>query len=178
MQREHAVQPQTSPAPALPDQKNTRHPQAIPAMVKGRELLCVAPTGSGKTAAFLIPTIAKLRAPSKGSDPKAPRALVVLPTRELAQQTYREAQKLTAGRKFRTAVLTKAGASGGVRERRLDLLITTPLRLVALMNSEGVELDRVETLVFDEADWDGSGAIDFEEFFGITTKQSCSSSYS
>ena len=56
------------------------------------------------------------------------------------------------GRKFRTAVLTKAAGSGGVKERRLDLLITTPLRLVALMKSGGVELDRIETLIFDEAD--------------------------
>jgi len=127
--------------------------QAIPAMAKGRELLCVAPTGSGKTAAFLIPTIARMKFPSKGDTPKSPRALIVLPTRELAQQTYREVQKLIVGRKFRVAVLTKAtGAGGGVKERRLDILISTPLRLVALMNTDGVDLDRVETLIFDEAD--------------------------
>ena len=105
-------------------------------MAKGRELLCVAPTGSGKTAAFLIPLLARLRIPSKGSASKAPRALVVLPTRELAQQaarhaaarhahrgcdpagiaqTYREAQKLSVGIKFRVAVLTKARGAGGVK---------------------------------------------------------------
>merc|ERR1711908_104309 len=128
--------------------------QAIPAMARRRELLCVAPTGSGKTCAFLVPLLARLGKPSKGTDPKAPRALLILPTRELAQQTYREVQKLVVGQKFRTAVLTKSNAksAAGIQERRLDILITTPLRLCALIKNEGVDLDRVQVLVFDEAD--------------------------
>ena len=78
--------------------------QALPALLEGHEVLACAPTGSGKTAAFSLPMLAKLRGPRKGGL----RGLVVCPTRELAMQTYQHIKKLAAGRNFRVNVLTKA----------------------------------------------------------------------
>lgn len=75
--------------------------QAIPLMTKRREILACAPTGSGKTAAFLVPLIHCLGLPQK----KGFRAVIVSPTRELANQTHRECVKLTEGIGLRCHVL-------------------------------------------------------------------------
>jgi ATP-dependent RNA helicase DDX52/ROK1 len=88
--------------------------QAIPIMLKGRDILASAPTGSGKTAAFVIPVLSKLRAPKKSGV----RALLLAPTKELAEQIHREATRLCAGRRIKISLLKKptaaAAASGQV----------------------------------------------------------------
>ena len=78
--------------------------QAIPSLLEGHEVLACAPTGSGKTAAFAIPMLAKLKNPSKGNH----RALVISPTRELAMQIYQQIKRLCKGKGFRVCLLTKA----------------------------------------------------------------------
>lgn len=126
--------------------------QAIPALLAGRDLLACAPTGSGKTAAYALPVLAKLREPAK----LGVRALVVAPTRELAQQIHREFERLGEGPRFGLCVLAKPAAARG-KERpiawaRHDLLISTPLRLVHLLAADRLSLAAVELLVLDEAD--------------------------
>lgn len=86
--------------------------QAIPLMLNKREILACAPTGSGKTAAFLVPIIHTLDAPQK----KGFRAVIVAPTRELANQIHRECVKLSEGRGLRCHVIenvTKAAQKFG-----------------------------------------------------------------
>ncbi|EDO37347.1 predicted protein, partial [Nematostella vectensis] len=128
--------------------------QATPLMAHGREVLCCAPTGSGKTAAFILPILHMLKGPKKSGF----RAVVVSPTRELAQQIYREFCHLAKGCAFRIHVLTKANAStntfGAKSSKRFDILVTTPNRLVHLLTQEppGIELHNVEWLILDEAD--------------------------
>jgi len=123
--------------------------QAIPAMARGREVLCCAPTGSGKTAAFLIPLLARLKAPTKRKG--TPRGLVVLPTAELALQTQREAQKLIGddNDRWRCLALTKASRKT-LSERRVDVLVSTPGAMLGVIDQ--LTLSSVEVLVFDEAD--------------------------
>ena len=79
--------------------------QAIPLMLKKREILACAPTGSGKTAAFLVPIIHCLGGPQK----KGFRAVIVSPTRELANQTHRECVKLSEGIGLRCHVIDNVG---------------------------------------------------------------------
>ncbi len=133
--------------------------QAIPCILQGRDTLVAAPTGSGKTAAFLIPLLALLEAPKKGGV----RAIVVAPTRELAQQIYRNTLSLSLGKKFRVMLLTKASASiasgrgtgeheGEMVGQQKDIIISTPQRLVHLLKDEEFPLDKLEMLVLDEAD--------------------------
>lgn len=133
--------------------------QAIPLMMKKREILACAPTGSGKTAAFLVPLIHCLGSPQK----KGFRAVIVSPTRELANQTYRECLKLTEGIGLRCHVLDNVGKAaqkfGPKSSQRfgtfvsfllynhysqfflfLDILVTTPNRLVHLLEQEPPEI--------------------------------------
>mmetsp|Transcript_75373 Transcript_75373/g.125658 ORF Transcript_75373/g.125658 Transcript_75373/m.125658 type:complete len:576 (+) Transcript_75373:49-1776(+) len=133
--------------------------QAIPVTFAGRELLACAPTGSGKTAAFLIPMIAKLATKSRPDD-RGPRALIIVPTQELARQIHRELIKLSQGGKLRACVLNKRLASAAVGANgfngrgisRFDLMVSTPLRLVSLLKREAISLHSVAQLVLDEAD--------------------------
>ena len=75
---------------------------SIPHFTKGKEVLAVAPTGSGKTAAFVIPILAHLKEPKKVGF----RAIIVSPTRELAIQIHREVEKLGKGKQWKSCVLT------------------------------------------------------------------------
>ncbi|SPO32763.1 probable ROK1 - ATP-dependent RNA helicase [Ustilago trichophora] len=129
---------------------------AMPVLLANRDLLAGAPTGSGKTLAFLLPLIHHLRAPSKKENF---RAVIVSPTRELAQQIYDQLRRLSEGRNFRICVLTKtadassiAGAADPSKRKKFDILITTPLRLVHTVEKEEVDLSNVRHLVLDEAD--------------------------
>jgi len=126
--------------------------QAIPRVLEGRDLLACAQTGTGKTAAFLLPVLQRLAArPSSGRV----RALVVTPTRELASQIAERAAAYGAGSRLRHTVVF-----GGVGQkpqeialrRGVDLLIATPGRLLDLMQQGIMRLDAVEILVLDEAD--------------------------
>ncbi|WFD33935.1 RNA helicase [Malassezia cuniculi] len=123
---------------------------AVPVMLDRRDLLAGAPTGSGKTLAFLLPVLQLLREHQKGGI----RAVIVSPTRELAQQIYEQLQRLAAGQSFRTCLLARAKhtGDGGLKKKNFDVLITTPLRLVHAIEHEELDLRSVEQLVLDEAD--------------------------
>ncbi|KAH0560209.1 probable ATP-dependent RNA helicase DDX52 [Cotesia glomerata] len=128
--------------------------QAIPIMLEKRPLLACAPTGSGKTAAFLLPMINHLKSPEK----RGFRAIILNPTRELAKQTYRECVRLSEGRGFRIHIISKVDQAlekyGPKSSQKFDILITTPKRLLCLLNHEppAISLQNVEWLVIDEAD--------------------------
>jgi ATP-dependent RNA helicase RhlE len=129
--------------------------QAIPHVMQGRDLLGLAQTGTGKTAAFALPILHRLAAQARACERRACRALVLSPTRELASQI---ADSFRAyGRHLG---LTTAVVYGGVPirpqiralERGVDILVATPGRLIDHLEQETLRLDRVETLVLDEAD--------------------------
>jgi ATP-dependent RNA helicase RhlE len=129
--------------------------KAIPFLLQGRDLIGVAQTGTGKTAAFALPILQRLAAHPGPATPKRPRALILAPTRELAAQI---AQSFGAYGKF--LKLTHAAVFGGVSlspqiralQRGVDILIATPGRLQDLERSKHVVLDKVEVFVLDEAD--------------------------
>ena len=129
--------------------------QAIPTLLKGRDLLGIAQTGTGKTAAFMLPSIDRLRAATRVPRPTSCRMLVLAPTRELASQIAESA--MAYGRFARLSVTT---AFGGVPigkqrralERGVDLLVATPGRLLDLIEQRFLTLREVEILVLDEAD--------------------------
>ncbi len=125
--------------------------QAIPAVLAGRDLLAGAQTGTGKTAGFVLPLLQLLAEP-RG---RAPRVLVLAPTRELAAQVAQSARDYGAHKRLRVQVIF-----GGVGEQpqieRLrtgcDLLVATPGRLLDLANRRLADLSQVAHLVLDEAD--------------------------
>jgi len=126
--------------------------RAIPQILKGRDIVGCAQTGSGKTAAFALPIIQNLcEKPAK----RRIRALVLAPTRELAAQIDEEFGKFTWGSPLRHAVIF-----GGVGQqpqvhalkRGVDILVATPGRLLDLMNQKFIDLSRLEIFVLDEAD--------------------------
>lgn len=129
--------------------------QAIPAALDNRDIMASAQTGSGKTAAFLLPTLQRLTRRSEKTG-KGPRALVLTPTRELAAQVEKNAQAYAKNMKWFRTVSIVGGASFGFQTRALskpvDLIVATPGRLMDLMNSGKVDFDRLEVLILDEAD--------------------------
>ncbi|KAJ3082206.1 DEAD (Asp-Glu-Ala-Asp) box polypeptide 52, partial [Quaeritorhiza haematococci] len=149
--------------------------QAIPIMLNSRDIMACAPTGSGKTVAFMLPILQSLKAPAKSGF----RAVVISPTRELAQQIYRECKKLCTGKNFKVCVLTKAGnldnANVAAQLRNHDILISTPLRLVHAIQSQVISLNSVQHLVLDEADrlLDMGFLDQIDEIVAACTSQSC-----
>ena len=128
----------------------------IPAAISGRDILGRGKTGSGKTIAFAVPLITKLVAQgSQPRKPNRPRALILAPTRELADQIDRTLSQLARAVGFYTTCIY-----GGMPQRRqeiamargVDILVATPGRLEDLMAQKIVDLRDVETLVIDEAD--------------------------
>lgn len=115
--------------------------QAIPIMCAGHSLLACAPTGSGKTATFLVPIVRALKAPKQ----RGFRALVLCPTRELAKQTQRECLRLveTIGLRVHTLSKTNQAESryGAKSGGRFDILVTTPQRVCHLLAQEPAALD-------------------------------------
>ena len=126
--------------------------QAIPPALEGKDVLATAQTGTGKTLAFLIPIIERLQV--KSAIPGV-RALVLLPTRELAMQVNQEYEKLRSG-SMRKAALVMGGASEKNQIHALrtgsQLVIATPGRLQDFITRRLVDLKAVEMLVLDEAD--------------------------
>ena len=126
--------------------------RAIPAALEGQDLIACAQTGTGKTAAFLLSILQRL---GGGRPCRPPRALVVTPTRELAAQIMEAARQYGCYLRLRsTAVFGGVGMEP--QERRLhgglDLLVATPGRLLDHLGRGNARLDRVETVVLDEAD--------------------------
>lgn len=103
--------------------------------------MACAPTGSGKTAAFLVPIIRDLKKPKK----KGFRALILCPTRELAKQTQRECLRLVEGIDLRVHILNKINQAeekyGPKSNKQYDILITTPNRICYLLEQETSFLD-------------------------------------
>jgi ATP-dependent RNA helicase RhlE len=125
--------------------------RAIPLVLQGVDLVAAAQTGSGKTAAFVLPILTKLM-----DRPHALRCLVLAPTRELAAQIETAARDLARFTRLRVGVV-HGGVNIGPHERMLrgegvDLLVATPGRLLDLNGRQSVALDEVEILVLDEAD--------------------------
>ncbi|MBF0628399.1 MAG: DEAD/DEAH box helicase [Magnetococcales bacterium] len=129
--------------------------QAIPHLREGRDLLGIAQTGTGKTAAFALPILDRLARRKTRSGPKQARALILTPTRELAAQI--DTSFATYGARLN---LTHTVIYGGVGQypqvksmgRGVDILTATPGRLLDLINQGFVKLDRLEIFVLDEAD--------------------------
>src|SRR5687767_2325028 len=127
---------------------------AIPAVIAGGDLLVSSQTGSGKTAAFVLPGLQRLRTPS-ALPGKGPRMLVLAPTRELAMQVQKAIHGYCSGQKLLTTLLV-GGMPFGLQLSQLrkpvDIAIATPGRLKDHLDRGSVELARVELLVLDEAD--------------------------
>ncbi len=145
--------------------------QAIPPALKGRDILGIAQTGTGKTASFVLPMIAAL---SKGrARARMPRSLVLAPTRELAMQVAESFQTYAANSKLSMGLLI-----GGVSfaeqlaliDRGVDVLIATPGRLLDHFNRGRLLLSGVEIMVVDEADrmLDMGFIPDIEQIFRLT----------
>ena len=129
--------------------------QAIPLAMEGRDVMGLAQTGTGKTAAFGLPMIhALLR--SEGKAPrKSTRGLILAPTRELARQIAENLSAYTDGTGLRVQLIVGgAGLTGQMRrlERGAHLLVATPGRLIDLLDRGAVQLDETRYLVLDEAD--------------------------
>ncbi|MFO7588974.1 MAG: DEAD/DEAH box helicase, partial [Gemmatimonadota bacterium] len=125
---------------------------AIPAAMTGRDVLACAQTGSGKTAAFLLPLLHQLLADRrKGTT----RVLILTPTRELAAQVCADMQDLARFAPIRAAAIFGGVAMGPQEQalrRGVDVVVATPGRLLDHLSRPYANLDRVEHLVLDEAD--------------------------
>jgi len=127
---------------------------ALPAILAGRDVVAVAPTGSGKTAAFALPVLQRL-AQTPGTVRGPVRALVLVPTRELAAQVAEVFTQLSRFLPVRVRAVS-GGVSVNPQMMALrggaDVLVATPGRLLDLAGRNAVRLSQVETLVLDEAD--------------------------
>lgn len=130
--------------------------KAIPLVLEGRDILAGAQTGTGKTASFTLPLLQRL---AENSDPhqkpRRVRALILVPTRELAAQVYESV--ITYGKYLSLHVeVVVGGASIGVQTRNLrrgcDIVVATPGRLIDHLQQRNINLSNVEILVLDEAD--------------------------
>jgi superfamily II DNA/RNA helicase len=127
--------------------------EAIPPALEGRDLRVIAQTGSGKTAAFVLPLLNRLIGDAQ---PRVRiRALILLPTRELAQQTLKEVERFSQYTFIKSGLVT-GGEDFKVQAAMLrkvpDILIGTPGRLIEQLNAGNLKLNEVEVLVLDEAD--------------------------
>ena len=129
--------------------------RAIKPILDGEDVMAVAQTGTGKTAAFVIPVVHHLLNP-KDLKKKQIRCLVMVPTRELAKQISDVFKQISAGTKLSTL-----GLFGGVEQddqinqlqSKVDILVTTPGRMFDLVSQGFIDLSKVEILVLDEAVW-------------------------
>ncbi|GGK07403.1 DEAD/DEAH box helicase [Luteimonas terricola] len=129
--------------------------QAIPLILAGHDVLGAAQTGTGKTAAFGLPLLQRLAKETPPKGPRKPRALILVPTRELAVQVAESIKDY--GRHLRLNVTTVFGGAGMQPQienlrRGVDVLVACPGRLLDHMDSGHAKLDAVEVLVLDEAD--------------------------
>ncbi|MBV1775181.1 DEAD/DEAH box helicase [Burkholderiaceae bacterium DAT-1] len=129
--------------------------QAIPAILEGRDIMAAAQTGTGKTAGFGLPLLQRLSQVDMALQPNCVRGLILVPTRELAEQVSHSIR--TYGQHLR---VSSFAVYGGVSinpqmmrlRRGVDILVATPGRLIDLMSQNAVKLKHVHTLVLDEAD--------------------------
>ncbi len=124
---------------------------AIPAAVRGRDIIGTAQTGTGKTAAFVLPILNRLLQGPRGM----PRALIVTPTRELAEQINQVVHALSLGTKLRSATIYGGvGAGNQIKALRAgaEILVACPGRLLDLIQQRQAKMEHIEVLVLDEAD--------------------------
>ncbi len=125
--------------------------KVIPRVLNGQQVIGIAQTGTGKTAAYLLPILMKL----KFNQGKDPRALILVPTKELSLQVEGEAKKFSRFTDLRVVALyggTRLTEQRKELEEGCDILISTPGRLMEMYRDERVDLSSVGTLVLDEAD--------------------------
>ena len=129
--------------------------KGIPSIVEGRDVLGLAQTGTGKTAAFGLPMLTRLIKYGKKPDPRTCRALILAPTRELATQIATNIDAYAEGTPIRSFRVV-GGASINVQTERMsrgvDVLIATPGRLMDLIERRAIDLSATTYLVLDEAD--------------------------
>ncbi|HDL85672.1 MAG TPA: DEAD/DEAH box helicase, partial [Candidatus Acetothermia bacterium] len=125
--------------------------KAIPIVLQGRDILGIAQTGTGKTAAFVLPILQRLLQGPRGKV----RALIVAPTRELAEQTHQEIIKLGRDTKIRSVTIyggvSKKPQLAALR-RGVEIVVACPGRLLDHVDAGALDLSHVEVLVLDEAD--------------------------
>ena len=125
--------------------------KAIPIILQGRDIIGLAQTGTGKTAAFVLPILQRLLQGPRGKV----RALIVAPTRELAEQTHQEIVKLGRDTKIRSVTIY-GGVSKGPQlaalRRGVEIVVACPGRLLDHVDAGALDLSHVEVLVLDEAD--------------------------
>jgi ATP-dependent RNA helicase RhlE len=129
--------------------------RTIPLLLEGRDVLGIAQTGTGKTAAFALPVLQRLSQSGRRAQPKSPLALVLAPTRELAVQIARSFDTYGRGLGLRLGMVIGGlgfGRQIETLQRGVDILIATPGRLLDLMERGNVRLGQVNFLVLDEAD--------------------------
>jgi ATP-dependent RNA helicase RhlE len=128
---------------------------AIPALLEGHDLLGIAQTGTGKTAAFALPILQHLHDKPGRARPFGTRCLILAPTRELALQIEAAIRSFAANLKVSTAVIL-GGVGRRPQEERMrrgpDIVVGTPGRIRDLMNTQHLKLDEVTHFVLDEAD--------------------------
>ncbi len=150
--------------------------QAIPAVLAGRDVMAAAQTGTGKTASFALPLLQRLSMDGMQVNSNAVRALVLVPTRELAEQVHQSVRTYGEGLPLRTMV-----AYGGVSinpqmmrlRKGVDLMVATPGRLLDLARQNAVRFNQVQALVLDEADrmLDLGFARDIDQLIGLLPKR-------
>jgi superfamily II DNA/RNA helicase len=142
------------------EKKGYKHPtqiqqEAIPKILAGHDLRASAQTGTGKTAAFILPALTRLAVPSriKGT---GPRILVLVPTRELAMQVAAEAAEYAQFLSRMKTVCIYGGAPYPIQNRELsrpyEILVATPGRLIDHLQQGRIDFSRLEMLILDEAD--------------------------
>lgn len=129
----------------------------IPPAMEGKDILASAPTGTGKTAAFLLPVCQyMLDFPFRASDSTGScRVLILTPTRELANQVYEQALKITKYTDLVCGVITGGinyGTDNDTLDKKLDILVATPGRLYEHIENEKFKCENIESLILDEAD--------------------------
>ena len=125
--------------------------QAIPPILEGRDLLGLAQTGTGKTAAFILPIVQQLLQ----TNSRRIRTLILAPTRELAEQINEFARTILHGTRLRSLAVyggvSKQNQIARLREG-VDIIVACPGRLLDLLNDQAIDLKTIETLILDEAD--------------------------
>jgi len=125
--------------------------QAIPVVLEGRDILGISQTGTGKTAAFLLPILQRLTIAASNK----PRVLILEPTRELAEQVHRSVGSLGGGSRPRSVSIyggvSMRGQIAALR-RGVDIISACPGRLLDHIQSDSIDISSIETFVLDEAD--------------------------
>jgi ATP-dependent RNA helicase RhlE len=128
---------------------------AIPKVMQGHDLIAIAQTGTGKTAAFVLPILHRISQANQSDHPRGTKALILAPTRELALQIMESCRTYGNGSPIRVAAIF-----GGVEEdtqikairKGVDIIVATPGRLIDLLERQKVDFSGLDTLVLDEAD--------------------------